>query len=61
MAGALVAACKLGLGSPLRVRTAGGEFLTVHFEQSGGRFHNVFQEGGARLIYRGVLNREAWE
>ena len=61
VAGALVAACKLGLGSPVRVHTAGGEFLTVSFEKSAGRFHDVYQAGDARLIYRGALNREAWE
>jgi diaminopimelate epimerase len=61
VAGALVAACKLGLVSPVAVRTAGGGVLTVHFQKSDGRFHDVYQEGEARLIYRGVLNREAWE
>lgn len=61
VAGALVAASKFGLGSPLRVRTAGGECLNVSFEKSDGRFHDVYQEGEARLIYRGVLNGEAWD
>lgn len=61
VAGALVAACKLGLPSPVRVRTRGGESLTVYFEGSGGRFRNVYQEGDARLIYKGVLHLEAWQ
>ena len=61
VAGALVAACKLGMVSPVRVRTRSGEFLTVHFEKNAGRFHDVYQEGDARLICRGVLDREAWE
>lgn len=60
VAGALVAACKLGLASPVRVRTRGGEVLTVYFEGSGGCFREVYQEGDARLIYKGVLHPEAW-
>jgi diaminopimelate epimerase len=61
VAGALVAACKLGLASPVRVRTRGGEFLAVYFEGGGGRFREVYQEGDARLIYKGVLHSEAWQ
>lgn len=61
VAGALVAACKLGLASPVRVRTAGGESLTVYFEVDGGLFSDVFLEGDARLIYKGVLHPEAWK
>jgi diaminopimelate epimerase len=61
VAGAVIAACKLGLASPVMVRTAGGEILTVSFEKRGEQFREVHQEGAARLIYRGVLNREAWD
>jgi diaminopimelate epimerase len=61
VAGALVAACKLGLASPVRVHTAGGEVLTVYFDGSRGRFCDVYQEGDARLIYEGLLTSEAWQ
>jgi diaminopimelate epimerase len=61
VAGALVAACKLGLTSPIQVRTAGGEALTVYFEGREGSFRNVYQEGDARLIYKGMLHSEAWQ
>jgi diaminopimelate epimerase len=61
VAGALVAAGKLGLGSPVSVRTAGGERLTVYFENRSGDYRNVYQEGDARLIYTGVLHPEAWQ
>jgi diaminopimelate epimerase len=60
VAGALVAACALGLASPVRVRTAGGEVLTVSFGRCNGRFHNVHQEGDARVVYHGVIQPEAW-
>jgi diaminopimelate epimerase len=61
VAGALVAAAKLGLTSPVRVRTAGGGHLTVHFENRSGFYRDVQQEGDARLIYNGVLHAEAWQ
>ena len=60
VAGALVAAATLNLTSPIRVRTRSGETLTVHFRRDGGRFHDIYQEGGARLIYVGHLCEEAW-
>jgi diaminopimelate epimerase len=61
VAGALVAACKLGLDSPVRVRTRGGESLAVYFEGGGGHFREVYQEGDTRLVYKGVLTSEAWQ
>jgi len=61
VAGALVAAGKLGLASPVSVRTAGGERLTVYFENRSGVYRDVHQEGDARLIYTGVLHPEAWQ
>jgi diaminopimelate epimerase len=60
VAGALVAACRLGLTSPIRVRTRSGEILTVFFRQSDGGFRDIHQEGEARFIYSGILDPEAW-
>lgn len=60
-AGALVAARVLGLRSPVAARTRSGERLRVFFEEAGEGFRNVFLEGETRLIYRGVMSREAWE
>jgi len=60
VAGALVAACRFGLASPVRVRPRSGETLTVFFRQSHGEFHDIYQEGEARFIYSGVLSPEAW-
>jgi len=60
VAGALVAALTLNLASPVRVRTRSGETLTVQFRRDGGRFHDVYQEGSAWLIYAGHLCKEAW-
>jgi diaminopimelate epimerase len=54
-AAALVAAALGRKSSPVRVLTRSGEFLTVHFRKDGARFHDIFLEGGARMIYRGEL------
>ena len=60
VAAAAVTAHRFGHGSPLRIRTRSGGFLTVHFEKENGRFTHVFLEGDARIIYRGQLHEEAW-
>jgi diaminopimelate epimerase len=60
VAGAIVAACRLGLTSPVRVRTRSGETLTVFFQRTDGGFRDIHQEGEARFIYSGILNPEAW-
>jgi diaminopimelate epimerase len=60
VAGALVAAAKFGMTSPVRVQTRSGSALTVFFEHSDGRFHDIRQEGEVRVVYSGVLGAEAW-
>jgi diaminopimelate epimerase len=60
VAGALVAAVRWGLPSPVRVRPRSGDPLTVFFRYDDGRFHDIHQEGEARFIYSGELNPEAW-
>jgi len=60
VAGALVAASRYGLDSPVRVLTRGGDTLTVFFRPVDGGFRDIQQEGEARLIYSGVLSPEAW-
>jgi diaminopimelate epimerase len=59
-AAALVAARTLNLASPVAVRTRSGETLTVFFKTAADGFRDVEQEGGARLVYTGVLTEEAW-
>ncbi len=61
-AAALVLAEKYRLPSPVRIRTRSGSCLGIHFDRrGGGRFENVFLEGDARVVYRGVLAEEAWQ
>jgi diaminopimelate epimerase len=61
VAAALIGGITGRVTSPAGMKTRGGESLTVHFRLNGNRFRDVFLQGGARLIYRGVLFSEAWE
>jgi diaminopimelate epimerase len=60
-AGALIAAERFHLPSPVRVLTRSGDCLEVFFQHRDGRFHEVHQEGEARFIYSGVVSLEAWD
>ncbi|GIX05781.1 MAG: diaminopimelate epimerase [Candidatus Poribacteria bacterium] len=60
IASAVTAALLGRVRPPVTVRTAGGFLLRVHFRLENGRPREVYLEGDARLIYRGVLEPEAW-
>ncbi|MEJ2110756.1 MAG: diaminopimelate epimerase [Acidobacteriota bacterium] len=56
LASVLTAAARSRVGSPVKVKTRGGEFLTVHFgPQGGGESGEVFLEGEARVVYEADL------
>ncbi|MFH0809059.1 MAG: diaminopimelate epimerase [Pseudomonadota bacterium] len=61
IASALICAQKGRVSSPVRVKTRGGEILSIHFALDAGGFKDVFLEGGAAHVYDGVLQPEAWE
>ncbi|MGB9712810.1 MAG: diaminopimelate epimerase [Dissulfurimicrobium sp.] len=56
VAGAIIAAVKIGLAPPLRVKTRSGEVLKVYFDLNGGEARDVFLEGEAVLVYSGTLD-----
>lgn len=60
VAAALVMAKIRCLSSPVDVLTRSRERLSVYFRMDGDRFHDVYLEGSARIIYVGRLNPEAW-
>ena len=60
IASALVAARKLEMTSPIDVMTRSGEHLTIYFTEDNGRFHSIYMEGDARVVYAGKLWGEAW-
>jgi diaminopimelate epimerase len=60
VAAAAVAFLKKRLASPVRVRTRGGEILTVYVEgQAGQSIEQVYLEGAVRLIFQGEVFGEA--
>jgi len=59
MAGALVASAREMVRSPVRVKTRGGETLTIYFEKDGESVNKVWMEGNTTIVYEGVLNEEA--
>lgn len=61
IAAALVTALKRGWGAPVHVLTRSGITLTIHFSENKGRFHDVYLEGDARIIYKGELWEDAYK
>jgi len=61
IAAALLFARESGVGSPVKVKTRGGETLRIHFVRDGGDFKDVFLEGGAAYVFEGVLQPEAYQ
>jgi diaminopimelate epimerase len=60
VASALVTAFKDKAGSPLSLVTRSGGILTIHFKESDGRFSDIYLEGDARVVYKGILWEDAW-
>lgn len=61
VASALVASMMHGLKSPIRIRTSGGENLTVFFEEkhTGLLAESVFLQGSTRTVFTGNMTAEA--
>lgn len=56
---ALVASIREKVSSPVRVKTRGGEELTIHFKRENTSFEQVWLEGNTSVIYQAQLNKEA--
>ena len=59
VASALITAARRGWSSPIPVTTRSGGILTIHFQQAGSQFREVYLEGDARIVYRGDLQPDA--
>ncbi|MEW6219134.1 MAG: diaminopimelate epimerase [Thermodesulfobacteriota bacterium] len=59
VAAVLCAALAGRVDSPVAVVTTGGERLTIHFQRQGDAIVSVQLQGGAALIYEGLLGPEA--
>lgn len=60
VAAALALAMRKELASPITLKTRSGSLLKVYFSVDGNRFHDVYLEGDARIIYEGQLMPDAW-
>jgi diaminopimelate epimerase len=56
VAAALLASEHGQVASPTRVITRSGESLTIHFKKEAEIFTEVFLEGGAVIVYKGVID-----
>ena len=56
---AIIAHLKMGMEPPIKVQTKSGSPLTISFKQVRDRFEDVFLEGPAGLIYKGMLMEKA--
>jgi diaminopimelate epimerase len=56
VASAIIAAESEKMPSPVTVETRSGEKLKVYFDIIDGNFRNVYLEGGAKLVYEGVVS-----
>ena len=55
VASSILASLRRGIRPPIRVRTRGGDLLTVNFEFEAGRAKKVTLQGPARIVYTGEL------
>ena len=60
IASALVASARMGLQSPLPVRTRSGNVLTIHFTIAEEGFTEIYLEGDACIVSSGDIWPEAW-
>jgi diaminopimelate epimerase len=55
VASSILSSLRRGIRPPIRVRTRGGDLLTVDFELEAGRARKVTLQGPARIVYTGML------
>jgi len=61
IAGAIVMACRKKLKSPVNVLTRSGGYLNVFYQENDGKYHDIYLEGDARIIYKAQLWEDAWK
>lgn len=59
IASALAAAARGMVSSPVKVKTRGGDVLTIHFRIEENSFQEVWLEGSTSVVYRAQLHEEA--
>jgi len=58
---AIVMAHKMEIGSPINVLTKSGGHLKIYYKETQGKYHDIYLEGDARIIYKAQLWDDAWK
>jgi diaminopimelate epimerase len=59
IASAIVMACQKKLTSPVTVQTRSGGYLNIFCQEKDGKYHDIYLEGDARIIYKAQLWEDA--
>ena len=59
IASAIVMSCKKKLTSPVTVQTRSGGCLNIFYQEKDGKYHDIYLEGDARIIYKAQLWEDA--
>lgn len=59
IASAIVMACQKKLTSPVTVQTRSGGYLNIFYQEKDGKYHDIYLEGDARIIYKAQLWEDA--
>lgn len=59
IASAIIMSCKKKLTSPVTVQTRSGGCLNIFYQEKDGKYHDIYLEGDARIIYKAQLWEDA--
>ena len=61
VASAIIMARKMKIKSPVNVLTRNDGYLNIFFQENDGKYHDIYLEGDARIIYKAQLWEDAWK
>ena len=61
VASAIIMARKMKVKSPVYVLTRSGGYLKIFYQENDGKYHDIYLEGDARIIYKAQLWEDAWK
>jgi len=61
VASAIIMARKMKVKSPVYDLTRSGGYLKIFYQENDGKYHDIYLEGDARIIYKAQLWEDAWK
>jgi diaminopimelate epimerase len=61
VASAIIMARTMKVKSPVNVLTRSGGYLKIFYQENDGKYHDIYLEGDARIIYKAQLWEDAWK